>query len=158
MHSIWSAVLNTQPVGTRKSLRNAKSWLSPFLLKCQMWFHLATKNPGEYIDHKFRTSAFNVFHHINCYEDHGFIVVNLCTWKGHEFVYNYLYLANLRQNWLEVKKAAIRAPQPEVQRFVLPLDIHREEQGKNLVSLPYTTATAVMCSDGTIWLEPEGFS
>uniref|UniRef100_A0A672KSU1 Retinoid isomerohydrolase RPE65 n=1 Tax=Sinocyclocheilus grahami TaxID=75366 RepID=A0A672KSU1_SINGR len=73
----------------------------------------------------------------------------------HDFVYNYLYLANVRQNWEEVKKAAIRAPQPEVRRYVLPLDIHREEQGKNLVSLPYTTATAVMCSDGTVWLEPE---
>lgn len=31
----------------------------------------------------------------------------------------------------------------------------QEEQGKNLVSLPYTTATAVLHSDGTIWLEPE---
>lgn len=31
----------------------------------------------------------------------------------------------------------------------------QEEQGKNLVSLSYTTATAVLCSDGTIWLEPE---
>uniref|UniRef100_A0A8C2FS47 Retinoid isomerohydrolase RPE65 n=1 Tax=Cyprinus carpio TaxID=7962 RepID=A0A8C2FS47_CYPCA len=123
--------------------------------KMGTWFHLATKNPGEYMDHKFRTSAFNLFHHINCYEDQGFIVVDLCTWKGHDFVYNYLYLANMRQNWEEVKKAAMRAPQPEVRRYVLPLDIHREEQGKNLVSLPYTTATAVMCSDGTVWLEPE---
>ncbi|XP_076132441.1 retinal Mueller cells isomerohydrolase isoform X1 [Alosa pseudoharengus] len=119
------------------------------------WFHVATKNPGGYIDHKFRTSAFNVFHHINTYEDQGFIVVDLCTWKGHEFVYNYLYLANLRQNWEEVKKEAMRAPQPEVRRYVLPIDVHREEQGKNLISLPYTTATAVMRSDGTIWLEPE---
>lgn len=31
----------------------------------------------------------------------------------------------------------------------------QEEQGKNLVSLPYTTATAVVHADGTIWLEPE---
>lgn len=34
-------------------------------------------------------------------------------------------------------------------------DMMQEEQGKNLVSLPYTTATAVMHADGTIWLEPE---
>ena len=31
----------------------------------------------------------------------------------------------------------------------------QEEQGKNLVSLPYTTATAVMHSDGMVFLEPE---
>ncbi|XP_003977539.1 retinal Mueller cells isomerohydrolase [Takifugu rubripes] len=120
------------------------------------WFHLATKEPAEYLSsHKFRTSAFNVFHHINTYKDQDFIVVDLCTWKGHDFVYNYLYLANLRQEWEEVKKAAMRAPQPEVRRYVLPLDIHREDMGKNLVSLSYTTATAVLRSDGTIWLEPE---
>uniref|UniRef100_A0A3Q2QHK0 Retinoid isomerohydrolase RPE65 b n=1 Tax=Fundulus heteroclitus TaxID=8078 RepID=A0A3Q2QHK0_FUNHE len=117
------------------------------------WFHLATKEPAGYMkSHKYRTSAFNLFHHINAYEDQGFIVVDLCTWKGHDFVYNYLYLANLREEWEEVKKAAMRAPQPEVRRYVLPLDLHR---GKNLVSLPYTTATAVLHSDGTVWLEPE---
>ncbi|XP_077390144.1 retinal Mueller cells isomerohydrolase-like isoform X2 [Festucalex cinctus] len=120
------------------------------------WFHLATKEPAAHLSsHKFRTSAFNIFHHINAYEDQGFIVVDLCVWKSHDFVYNYLYLANLRGEWEEVKKAAMRAPQPEVRRYVLPLDLHSEEQGKNLVSLPYTTATAALHSDGTVWLEPE---
>uniref|UniRef100_A0A7N6BTK1 Retinoid isomerohydrolase RPE65 n=1 Tax=Anabas testudineus TaxID=64144 RepID=A0A7N6BTK1_ANATE len=119
-------------------------------------FHLTTKDPAGYLSsHKFRTSAFNLFHHINAYEDEGYVIVDLCTWKGHDFVYNYLYLANLKGEWEEVKRAALRAPQPEVRRYVLPLDIHREDQGKNLVSLSYTTATAVLHSDGTIWLEPE---
>lgn len=44
---------------------------------------------------------------------------------SHEFVYNYLYLANLRENWEEVKKAAMRAPQPEVRRYVLPMDVYK---------------------------------
>uniref|UniRef100_A0A7N6AFJ9 Retinoid isomerohydrolase RPE65 n=1 Tax=Anabas testudineus TaxID=64144 RepID=A0A7N6AFJ9_ANATE len=111
---------------------------------------------GYLSSHKFRTSAFNLFHHINAYEDEGYVIVDLCTWKGHDFVYNYLYLANLKGEWEEVKRAALRAPQPEVRRYVLPLDIHRvSDQGKNLVSLSYTTATAVLHSDGTIWLEPE---
>uniref|UniRef100_A0A3Q3WUK2 Retinoid isomerohydrolase n=1 Tax=Mola mola TaxID=94237 RepID=A0A3Q3WUK2_MOLML len=118
-------------------------------------FHIAKKDPGEYIDHKFKGAPIGMFHHINTYEDQGFIVVDLCAWKGFEFVYNYLWLANLRANWEEVKKAAMMAPQPEVRRYVIPLDVHKEEQGKNLVSLPYTTATAVMHADGMIWLEPE---
>uniref|UniRef100_A0A8C5G054 Retinoid isomerohydrolase n=1 Tax=Gouania willdenowi TaxID=441366 RepID=A0A8C5G054_GOUWI len=118
-------------------------------------FHLARKDPGEYIDHKYKGAPIGMFHHINTYEDGGFIVVDLCAWKGFEFVYNYLWLANLRANWDEVKKAAMMAPQPEVRRYVIPLDVHKEEQGKNLVSLPYTTATAVMHADGMIWLEPE---
>lgn len=40
-------------------------------------------------------------------------------------MYNYLWLANLRANWDEVKKAAMMAPQPEVRRYVIPLDIHK---------------------------------
>lgn len=58
----------------------------------------------------------------------------------HEFVYNYLYLANLRQNWEEIKKEAMKAPQPEVRRYVLPIDIHR---------VSYPTATLYPCSQ---WL------
>ncbi|XP_016122224.1 retinoid isomerohydrolase-like [Sinocyclocheilus grahami] len=46
------------------------------------WIHIARKHPGEYIDYKFRTAAMGLFHHINCYEDSGFIVVDLCAWKG----------------------------------------------------------------------------
>merc|ERR1712212_1008953 len=122
-------------------------------------FHIAKKDigdgHGEYIDHRFKGAPIGMFHHINTYEDNGFIVVDLCGWEGFEFVYNYLWLANLRANWDEVKKAAMMAPQPEVRRYVIPLDIHKEEQGKNLISLPYTTATAVMHSDGHIFLEPE---
>ncbi len=38
---------------------------------------------------------------------------------------------------------------------IVHTDVLQEEQGKNLVSLPYTTATATMRADGTIWLEPE---
>lgn len=40
-------------------------------------------------------------------------------------MYNFLWLANLRSNWDEVKKNAVRAPHPEVRRFVIPLDIYK---------------------------------
>lgn len=119
------------------------------------WIHLASRDPAEYLPFRFRTTAFNMFHHINSYQDQDFIVVDLCTWKGYEFVYNYLYLANLRADWEEVKKAALRAPQPEIRRYVLPLHTDAVDQGSNLVSLPYTTATAVLRKDGTVWLDPE---
>uniref|UniRef100_A0A4W3GF06 Retinoid isomerohydrolase n=1 Tax=Callorhinchus milii TaxID=7868 RepID=A0A4W3GF06_CALMI len=119
------------------------------------WFHVANKKTGEYNRVKYRTSAFNIFHHINTYEDNGFIVADVCSWKGFEFIYNYLWLANLRSNWDELKANAIKAPQPEVRRYVLPLDINTVEHGKNLISLNTTTATATVRSDGTVWLEPE---
>lgn len=51
------------------------------------------------------------------------VLTSLCL-RSHEFVYDYLYLANLKGEWEEVKRAALRAPQPEVRRYVLPLDLH----------------------------------
>ncbi|MBN3285545.1 RP65C isomerohydrolase, partial [Polyodon spathula] len=85
--------------------------------------------------------------YIDCFESHETV--------GFEFVLNYLCLANLKEDWDEVKKNAMMAPQPEVRRYVLPLDDDRVEQGKNLICLPYTTATATMSADGTVWLEPD---
>lgn len=60
----------------------------------------------------------------------GLMLVHLCCSLfflscRFEFVYNYLWLANLRANWEEVKKAAMMAPQPEVRRYVIPLDVHK---------------------------------
>uniref|UniRef100_H2ZXX9 Retinoid isomerohydrolase n=1 Tax=Latimeria chalumnae TaxID=7897 RepID=H2ZXX9_LATCH len=120
-----------------------------------VWYHIANKKTGEYNSNKYRSAAFNLFHHINTFEDDGFLIVDLCCWKGFEFVYNYLYLANLRENWEEVKENAHKAPQPEVRRYVLPLDTTKVEPGKNLIYLSYTTATATLRVDGTVWLEPE---
>ena len=53
-----------------------------------------------------------------------------------EFVYNYLWLANLRANWEEVKKAAMMAPQPEVRRYVIPLDVHKASHPVLLIQEP----------------------
>lgn len=53
----------------------------------------------------------------------------------YEFVYNYLYLANLRENWEEVKKNAQKAPQPEVRRYVLPLNIEKVTVSYKFISL-----------------------
>lgn len=50
------------------------------------------------------------------------VILFLCRF---EFVYNYLYLANLRANWDEVKQQAEKAPQPEARRYVLPLNIDK---------------------------------
>lgn len=48
----------------------------------QTLFHIAKKDPGEYIDVKFKGAAIGMFHHINTFEDQGFIVFDLCSWKG----------------------------------------------------------------------------
>lgn len=136
----------------------------------QTLFHIAKKDPGEYIDLKFKGAAIGMFHHINTYEDQGFIVFDLCSWKGcvgtlfqatsvfslflnfsfcclcsFEFVYNYLWLANLRANWEEVKKAAMMAPQPEVRRYVIPLDVHKVSSAFRYLGDRRSTDVASLC-------------
>lgn len=133
-------------------------------------FHIAKKDPGEYIDLKFKGAAIGLFHHINTYEDQGFIVFDLCSWKGcvetlfqaafvfslfidscylcsFEFVYNYLWLANLRANWEEVKKAAMMAPQPEVRRYVIPLDVHKVSWVFQYLGDRISTDVVSLCAD-----------
>lgn len=119
------------------------------------WIHVADKHSGEVLPTTYRTSSFNIFHHINTYEEDGQIVADLCCWKGYDFVYNYLYLSNLRDKWENLKNCALEAPQPEVRRYVLPLHLEEAEFGKNLVRVQHTTATATLRHDGTVWLEPE---
>lgn len=55
---------------------------SGLLLAFQVWLHVAEKKKGRLLNIKYRTSAFNLFHHINTFEDNGFLIVDLCTWKG----------------------------------------------------------------------------
>uniref|UniRef100_A0A3B3SEN3 Retinoid isomerohydrolase n=1 Tax=Paramormyrops kingsleyae TaxID=1676925 RepID=A0A3B3SEN3_9TELE len=97
---------------------------------------------SEYKDYKFRTSAFNLFHHTS---------TAMRTKDSLLLTYS-MYLEGVRIVYMEVvKKFAMVAPQPQVRRYIVPT----EENWKNLITLPYSTATAVLCSDGTIWLEPE---
>lgn len=69
-----------------------------------------------------------------------------------EFVYNYLWLANLRANWEEVKKAAMMAPQPEVRRYVIPLDIHKASDALHESGGPRVAAGTVKSHhDVSVW-------
>lgn len=48
----------------------------------KVWLHIADKKRRKYLNNKYRTSSFNLFHHINTYEDSEFLIVDLCCWKG----------------------------------------------------------------------------
>lgn len=63
-----------------------------------------------------------------------------------EFIYNYLYLANLRSNWDEVKRHAEKAPQPEARRYVLPLNFDKVPGVPGaLLCRAYVRASLVLC-------------
>lgn len=75
--SHWQAVPAHGPGGLRCPCKQNQSAAT-----FQVWLHVAEKKKGRLLNIKFRTSAFNLFHHINTYEDNGFLIVDLCTWKG----------------------------------------------------------------------------
>ncbi|RUS87640.1 hypothetical protein EGW08_004625 [Elysia chlorotica] len=81
------------------------------------------------------------FHFINCYEDSDHIVCDLCfSLDGAEGVRN-KYLDYLADNFTETFSCVENV---EFARFVLPLKLDGATYGKNLVTLPNTTATAVL--------------
>lgn len=79
--------------------------------------------------------------------------MHLCLLGSFEFVYNYLWLANLRANWEEVKKAAMMAPQPEVRRYVIPLDIHKVSVALRQSGhwLPWAPTSVTMINEFCPW-------
>lgn len=76
------------------------------------------------------------FREKNCFETPHLQMTSVCCLCRFEFVYNYLYLANLRANWDEVKRQAEKAPQPEARRYVLPLNIDKVPAGTSVCTIP----------------------
>ncbi|XP_076022021.1 beta,beta-carotene 15,15'-dioxygenase [Genypterus blacodes] len=117
--------------------------------------HLINKKTGKTISTRFYGDALVVFHHINAYEDDGHVVFDLISYKDSN-LYDMFYIQNMRQDtgsFIDSNK--VFSP-PICQRFVLPLNVHKESpRGCNLVSLTDTTAQATMQEDGSVYCQPE---
>ncbi|XP_026157619.1 beta,beta-carotene 15,15'-dioxygenase [Mastacembelus armatus] len=118
-------------------------------------FHIINKKTGKAISTRFYGDALVVFHHINAYEDDDHVVFDLISYKNSN-LYDMFYIHNMKQetsNFIESNKSF--SP-PRCQRFVLPLNIHKESpRGTNLVTLTDTTAQAVMQEDGSVYCQPD---
>ncbi|GAB6032212.1 Retinoid isomerohydrolase, variant 3 [Chamberlinius hualienensis] len=112
-------------------------------------FVLIEKTSGVQVKTTYTSDSFFFFHHINTYEDDGYLVTDVITYRTIEVIDMY-FLCNLRD------KPYTGAEPPRAQRFVLPIGEKAEgEIGVNLVTLDYTTARAERRNDGTIFLTPE---
>ncbi|XP_063799268.1 carotenoid-cleaving dioxygenase, mitochondrial-like isoform X2 [Pseudophryne corroboree] len=118
-------------------------------------FHVANKHTGELHSVTFHTAAVMMYHQINSYEDQGCIVIDICCQddgKG----YGLYQLHNLRESGKALDEVYKLVPKSIPRRFVLPLDITSETpQGININPLTYTSATAVIRADGTVWCTHE---
>ncbi|XP_078389153.1 carotenoid-cleaving dioxygenase, mitochondrial isoform X2 [Cetorhinus maximus] len=117
--------------------------------------HVANKHTGEMIPFKYYTKAFSIFHHINAFEDNGFIVLDLCCFDDGNFV-KIINLQNLRQTGEALDEIYNTLPKGFPHRFVLPLNINSNTSiDQNLNTLTYSSAVVFKKADGKIWCEFE---
>ncbi|XP_067910178.1 carotenoid-cleaving dioxygenase, mitochondrial-like isoform X2 [Heterodontus francisci] len=134
-----------------KSLNSAINW-EPEL---NTIIHVANKHTGEVLPFKYYTKAFSTFHHINAFEDNGFIVFDLCCFDN-SHVINSLSLQTLRQTGEALDEVYNTLPRGFPHRFVLPLKIDSKTPiEQNLNTLTYSSAVAFRKVDGMIWCESE---
>ncbi|XP_043532463.1 beta,beta-carotene 9',10'-oxygenase-like isoform X1 [Chiloscyllium plagiosum] len=117
--------------------------------------HVANKLSGEIVPFKYYSKAFSTFHHINAFEDDGFIVLDLCGLDNGD-VMNNINLQNLRQSGEALDEVYNTLPKSLPRRFVLPLNINSNTPiNQNLNTLTYSNAVVFRTADGKIWCEFE---
>ncbi|GFO41133.1 beta,beta-carotene 15,15'-monooxygenase [Plakobranchus ocellatus] len=110
---------------------------------------------GKRIPIAFKAPNGFVFHFINCYEDLNHIVFDACFYPSGTDIIKKKYLDYLAHNFTQ---SYTTDESVHFARFVMPLKFdEKAEADANLVTLPYTTATAVIKKKGknVVYLTPE---
>lgn len=119
------------------------------------FFHIINRKTGKANSTRFYGDALVVFHHINAYEANDHVVFDLISYKDSS-LYDMFYIHNLKQETSSFIQSNRNFCLPVCQRFVLPLNIHKESpRGTNLVTLMDTTAQAVIQEDGSVYCQPD---
>ncbi|XP_014788840.1 retinal Mueller cells isomerohydrolase [Octopus bimaculoides] len=113
--------------------------------KEEVVFDVLQKENGERLKIAYRAENMFCFHFINCFEEKGHLVVDLCGYNDSNVVQR-LYVRSLEKS-TEIDATAF------FMRYVLPLDVNKETPvGTNLVTLEGSKATAVKRANGSIFL------
>ncbi|RXN32028.1 beta,beta-carotene 9, 10 -oxygenase-like protein [Labeo rohita] len=111
-------------------------------------FHVADRRTGQLIKTKYYSSAMFTLHQINAYEDSGYLIMDMCCGDDGNVIGDFT-MENLRASGEELDKFFSSLCTNLPRRYVLPLDVKEDEPNDhNLISLPYTTATAVKTANG----------
>ncbi|XP_055864896.1 carotenoid isomerooxygenase-like [Biomphalaria glabrata] len=103
-------------------------------------FHVIDRQTSRRLPYTYETTSSFVFHFINCFEEDGFLVVDLVLYHKVDAILD-LYLESLRKTDFVIPDAGSFA------RFVLPLNLENAPCDINLVGLCRTKATAVIDYD-----------
>ncbi|KAL8620431.1 hypothetical protein ACOMHN_066742 [Nucella lapillus] len=113
----------------------------------ELIFRIVRRSDNQEVNIRFRAETAFTFHFVNCFEDEGQLVVDFAGYSDLDILDN-LYLKNLDPHGLVPSK-------PYFRRYVLPLSLDQAKEGVNMVTLHYTTATAVLRPDGTVFMTPD---
>uniref|UniRef100_A0A672Z2X4 Beta-carotene oxygenase 1, like n=1 Tax=Sphaeramia orbicularis TaxID=375764 RepID=A0A672Z2X4_9TELE len=118
-------------------------------------FHVINRKTGKAVSTRYYGDALVVFHHLNAYEDQDHLVFDLISYKNSN-LYDMFYMHNMRQETSDFIQSNQHFSPPVCQRFVLPLNIHKDSvRGSNLVTLTDTTAQALVQEDGSVYCQPD---
>ncbi|XP_074646503.1 carotenoid-cleaving dioxygenase, mitochondrial-like [Tubulanus polymorphus] len=125
---------NVMKAATRKLFNLPSSSLLRWHRNTYTRFRVIDRRTGAEIDSvRYVTDKLFAFHHVNVYEEDDHLVVDLCGYdEGNIFL-------NLEMERKRVDMGT--CTRPKARRYVLPLKM--VENGKNLVSLPNSKATAI---------------
>ncbi|XP_047246821.1 beta-carotene oxygenase 2b isoform X1 [Girardinichthys multiradiatus] len=136
---------------TRKSISNCFSW-NP---KLNTVLHLIHKHTGKVSPIQYLAKPMSTFHQINAYEEHGFLIIDLCASDGGQAIANY-NIQNLRKSGEALDEVYNTLCRVFPRRFVLPLRIEPgTPYNQNLIDLPNCTATAVRTGKNKVFCTHE---
>ncbi|XP_046891256.1 beta-carotene oxygenase 2b isoform X1 [Hypomesus transpacificus] len=118
-------------------------------------FHLINKQTGKLSSVHYLTKALSTFHQINAFEQDGLLVMDMCASDDGQAINNYM-VQNLRQSGEALDEVYNTMSRVFPRRFVLPLNVdHNTPIGKNLNTLPDSTATAIRISKDKVFCSYE---
>ncbi|XP_070560964.1 retinoid isomerohydrolase-like isoform X1 [Ptychodera flava] len=148
--------VNLKKLATSQLRNSAICTCMEFDKEGKAYFHVMEKRTGKVLSIKYEAEGFFGMHVINCFEEGGHVVFDMCCYKDDELLQKF-YLDYLRNGDPSGKRFFCASIS---QRFVLPLNIDKTTtpRGQNLVTLKDSTAKAVLQKDGSVFLTPEQLS
>uniref|UniRef100_A0AAR2L297 Beta-carotene oxygenase 2b n=1 Tax=Pygocentrus nattereri TaxID=42514 RepID=A0AAR2L297_PYGNA len=123
--------------------------------KLQTVFHLINKHTGRLSPIKYYANPLSTFHQINCYEENGFIIMDMCCSDDGKAINNFL-LQNLRKSGDALDEVYNTICRIFPRRFVLPLVVGKDTPcGQNLNTRPDSPATATKTGENKVYCTHE---
>uniref|UniRef100_A0A673K989 Beta,beta-carotene 9',10'-oxygenase-like n=1 Tax=Sinocyclocheilus rhinocerous TaxID=307959 RepID=A0A673K989_9TELE len=118
-------------------------------------FHVINKHTGKLSLIKYYAKPLSTFHQINCYEENGFLIMDMCCSDDGQAINNYL-IQNLKKSGNALDEVYNTMCRVFPRRFVLPLNVDSHTLcGQNLNTRLNSTATAIKTDKNKVFCTHE---